>query len=90
MEYEKCLKDELVKKCNEKDEIIYELRKNLERFVENEEINRSVILENVRIKQELQDVTYQLDMNCNTINNLREQLEVYKNCIKALSGNIEN
>lgn len=42
-----------------------------------------------RLKQELKDVIYQRDMNCHTINNLVEQLEIYKNCVKALSGNVD-
>ena len=87
MKYEDYLKDELIKKCYEKDVTINALKKQLEEIEENETINRDILLENTGLKQELKDTKYQRDMNCNTISNLCEQLEVYKNCINALSGN---
>ena len=87
MKYEDYLKQELAEKCYEKDATINALTKQLEELRENEEINRDALLENVRLKQELKDTIYQRDMNCHTINNLGEQLEVYKNCVEALSGN---
>lgn len=89
MKYEEMLKEKLVRCCYEKDEILKELRERIEQLSENAEINRDVLLENARLKQELKDVIYQRDMNCHTINNLGEQLEVYKNCVKALSGNVD-
>lgn len=87
MKYEDYLKQELAKKCYEKDATINALSKQLEELRENEEINRDILLENSRLKQELKDTIYQRDMNCNTIDNLCQQLEVYKNCVEALSGN---
>ena len=89
MKYEEMLKEKLVSKCYEKDELIKELKELIEKLKENEEINRDALLENTRLKQELKDAIYQRDMNCYTINNLGEQIEVYKNCVKALSGNVD-
>ena len=89
MKYEEMLKEKLVSECYEKDELIKELKELIEKLRENEEINRDALLENARLKQELKDAIYQRDMNCYTINNLDEQIEVYKNCIKALSGNVD-
>lgn len=89
MKYEEMLKEELISKCYKKDELIKELKELIEKIKENEEINKDILLENTRLKQELKEVIYQRDMNCHTINNLVEQLEIYKNCVKALSGNVD-
>ena len=89
MKYEEMLKEKLVRSCYEKDRLLQELRERIKQLSENKEINRDVLLENTRLKQELKDTIYERDMNYHTINNLGEQLEVYKNCIKALSNNVD-
>ena len=69
----------------EKDAAINALTKQLEELRENEEINKAILLENIRLKE---DLKYKEDLdrlNERTIWNLQEQLEVYKDCIEALS-----
>lgn len=86
MKYEEMLKEKLINICYEKDRLINELRERLEKLQENEEINRDALLENARLKQELKDAIYQRDMNCHTINNLKQYKQEKVDFIKWLES----
>lgn len=85
IDYNKMKKEDLIKICeaNQSERICMEER--FKRTDEDITINRDLLLENIHLKEELEDTKKQRDLNYYTIQHLQEQIEVYKDCIKALS-----
>lgn len=87
MRYENYLKEDLVKECYEKDEKIKKIKKQLEELSGNEEINKDILLKDVELERQVKRLNDSLMFSEQEITNLKQQLEIYKECIEAISGN---
>lgn len=81
--YSKLTKEKLISLCIEYQTQIEALIVRVKDIEENEEINKSLLLENIHLKEELENTRKERDKNYQTIECLYKNVETYKECLKC-------
>lgn len=85
MKYEEMKKEELVRLCKKKDNEIFCKTNEIKMLEKNKEINEDGLIENIHLKEEIERLREEQRANWNTMDNMREQIRVYENCLDAMS-----
>ena len=85
MRYEEMKKEDLVKLCKEYEMKLNSIREDNFVLEEHKIINENILNENVHLREDNESLRATQIIHLNTMDNLREQIRVYENCLNAMS-----